>query len=164
MGLIVTAEQMRALDRETIEQLGVPGVVLMESAGRGVVDVMAPLYDLPRARVVLFCGPGNNGGDGFVIARHLANRGADVLVALVGEREKIKGDAKIHFDAAARSGVRIFDAPQAPLHRNDLVVDAVFGTGLTRAVGPGPARDVIARMRAHRGPVIAVAAPYGLDP
>jgi ADP-dependent NAD(P)H-hydrate dehydratase / NAD(P)H-hydrate epimerase len=161
--LIVTAEQMRALDRETIGDIGVPGVVLMESAGRGVVDVMARHYDLSKARVVCFCGPGNNGGDGFVIARHLANRGADVLVALVGDRDKIKGDAKIHFDACARSNLRLFDAPQAPLHRNDLVVDAVFGTGLTRAVGPGPARDVIARMRAHRGPVIAVDVPSGID-
>ncbi|MGZ3443301.1 MAG: NAD(P)H-hydrate epimerase, partial [Polyangia bacterium] len=88
MSLLVTAEQMRALDRETIDRIGVPGVVLMESAGRGVVDVIARLYDVPHARVVAFCGPGNNGGDGFVIARHLANRGADVIVALVGDREK----------------------------------------------------------------------------
>jgi ADP-dependent NAD(P)H-hydrate dehydratase / NAD(P)H-hydrate epimerase len=163
MPLIVTAEQMRALDRETIEKVGVPGVVLMESAGRGVVDVMARHYDLSKARAVVFCGPGNNGGDGFVVARHLANRGADVIVALVGERDKLKGDAKIHFDACARSSMRIFDAPQAPLHRNDLVVDAVFGTGLHHAVGAGAARDAIARMRAHRGPVIAVDVPSGLD-
>jgi ADP-dependent NAD(P)H-hydrate dehydratase / NAD(P)H-hydrate epimerase len=163
MALLVTAEQMRALDRETIESAGVPGVVLMESAGRGVVDVMARYYDLPRARVVAFCGPGNNGGDGFVIARHLANRGANVIVALVGDREKKKGDAKIHFEACARSNVRIFEADKAPLHRNDLVIDAVFGTGLHRAVGPGAARDAIARMRAHRGPVIAVDVPSGID-
>ncbi|MCU1278372.1 MAG: YjeF-related protein, partial [bacterium] len=156
-------EQMRALDRETIESIGVPGVVLMESAGRGVVDVIARHYEVGRARVVAFCGPGNNGGDGFVVARHLANRGADVIVALVGDRDKIKGDAKIHFDACSRSNVRIFEADKAPLHRNDLVIDAVFGTGLTRPVGAGAARDVIARMRAHRGPVIAVDVPSGID-
>lgn len=161
--LLVTAEQMRALDRETIETVGVPGVVLMESAGRGVVDVMARFYELAKSRAVVFCGPGNNGGDGFVIARHLANRGSDVIVALVGERDKIKGDAKTHFDACARSQVRVFDAPAAPLHRNDLVVDAVFGTGLHKAVGAGPARDAIARMRAHRGPVVAVDVPSGVD-
>lgn len=161
--LLVTAEQMRALDRETIETVGVPGVVLMESAGRGVVDVMARHFDVAHARVVAFCGPGNNGGDGFVVARHLANRGADVIVALVGDRDKIKGDARIHFDACAKSNVRIFEADKAPLHRNDLVVDAIFGTGLQRAVGAGAARDAIARMRAHRGPVIAVDVPSGLD-
>jgi ADP-dependent NAD(P)H-hydrate dehydratase / NAD(P)H-hydrate epimerase len=163
MSLLVTAEQMRALDRETIATVGVPGVVLMESAGRGVVDVMARHYDVAHARVVAFCGPGNNGGDGFVVARHLANRGADVIVALVGERDKIKGDARVHFDACAKSNVRIFEADKAPLHRNDLVVDAIFGTGLQRAVGAGAARDAIARMRAHRGPVIAVDVPSGVD-
>ena len=161
--LLVTAEQMRALDRETIDVVGVPGIVLMESAGRGVVDVIARHFDVAHARVVAFCGPGNNGGDGFVVARHLANRGADVIVALVGERDKIKGDARIHFDACARSNVRIFEADKAPLHRNDIVVDAIFGTGLTRPVGAGAARDAIARMRAHRGPVVAVDVPSGLD-
>ena len=163
MSLLVTAAEMRALDGETIDAIGVPGVVLMESAGRGVVDVIASHYDVAHARVVAFCGPGNNGGDGFVVARHLANRGADVIVALLGERDAVKGDAKIHLDACAGSGVRILDAPSAPLHRGDIVVDAVFGTGLTRPVGPGPARDAIARMRAHRGPVVAVDVPSGLD-
>ncbi len=161
--LLVTAAEMRALDRETIDSIGVPGVVLMESAGRGVVDVIARHYDVAHTRVVAFCGPGNNGGDGFVVARHLANRGADVIVALVGERDKIKGDARTHFDACAKSNVRIFEADKAPLHRNDLVVDAIFGTGLQRAVGAGAARDAIARMRAHRGPVVAVDVPSGLD-
>jgi len=161
--LLVTAAEMRALDRETIDVVGVPGVVLMESAGRGVVDVIARHFDVAHARVVAFCGPGNNGGDGFVVARHLANRGADVIVALVGERDKIKGDARIHFDACAKSNVRIFEADKAPLHRNDVVVDAIFGTGLARPVGAGAARDAIARMRAHRGPVVAVDVPSGLD-
>ena len=163
MSLLVTAAEMRALDREVIDQIGVPGVVLMESAGRGVVDVIARHYDVPRARVLCFCGPGNNGGDGFVVARYLHDRGADVTVALVGERDKVKGDARVHFDACLKAGVRVLDAPDAHLHRGDLVVDAVFGTGLTRAVGPGPARDAIARMRAHRGPVVAVDVPSGLD-
>ena len=85
------------------------------------------------------------------------------IVALVGERDKIKGDAKTHFDACAKSNVRVFEADKAPLHRNDIVVDAIFGTGLQRAVGAGPARDAIARMRAHRGPVVAVDVPSGLD-
>ena len=119
MSLLVTAAEMRALDRETIDVVGVPGVVLMESAGRGVVDVIARHFDVAHARVVAFCGPGNNGGDGFVVARHLANRGADVIVALVGERDKIKGDARIHFDACAKSNVRVFAGRQgaAPSQR-----------------------------------------------
>jgi hydroxyethylthiazole kinase-like uncharacterized protein yjeF len=161
--LLVTAAEMRALDRETIDVLGVPGVVLMESAGRGVVDLIATTTELGKARVLAFCGPGNNGGDGFVIARHLHARGADVTIALCGERDKIVGDARIHFDAAERSGVKIADAPAALLHRNDIVVDALFGTGLSRPVAAGGARDAIARMRAHRGPVFSVDVPSGLD-
>ena len=144
--------------------IGVPGVVLMESAGRGVVDVIARHYDVPRARVVVFCGPGNNGGDGFVVARHLANRGADVIVALVGERDKIKGDAKI----ALR---RLRQVERAHLRgRQGAARIATTSSSTrssapasTRAVGAGPARDAIARMRAHRGPVIAVDVPSGLD-
>jgi NAD(P)H-hydrate epimerase len=161
--LLVSAAQMRALDRETIDGIGVPGAVLMESAGRGVVDVMAATVPLPRLRVVVFCGPGNNGGDGFVIARHLLNRGAHVTAALVGARDKLSGDAKLHGDAAANSGVPFVDAAQADLRDGDCVVDAIFGTGLSRPVAAGPAYDCIARINSHRALVFAVDVPSGLD-
>ena len=91
--LVCTAAQMRELDRTTIEDYGVPGVVLMESAGRGVVEVIASLRSLDGLRVLVLCGRGNNGGDGFVIARHLMNRGARVRTYLIADRAKIGGDA-----------------------------------------------------------------------
>jgi ADP-dependent NAD(P)H-hydrate dehydratase / NAD(P)H-hydrate epimerase len=161
--LLVTAAEMRALDRRTIDDIGVPGVVLMESAGRGVVDVMAATMPLPFLRVMVFCGPGNNGGDGFVIARHLANRGAHPTVALVGDRGKISGDARIHFDACEKSAVPIVDAAAADLRDGDAVVDAIFGTGLSRPVDAGAARDAIEKINRHRALVFAVDVPSGLD-
>src|SRR6478752_2876677 len=101
--LLVTGEEMRALDRETIEQIGVPGAVLMESAGRGVVEVISQLVDVEGAGVVVWAGGGNNGGDGFVVARHLANRGAHVIVVLCAPADKVKGDALVHLEACRRS-------------------------------------------------------------
>jgi NAD(P)H-hydrate epimerase len=161
--LILTAAQMRDLDRETIEGIGVPGAVLMESAGRGVIEVMARVMDLERARVIVFCGPGNNGGDGFVVARHLANRGVPVEVALCAASAKIAGDARIHLDACQRSGVPIlFGSGAATLADGDVLVDALLGTGLTRPV-TGMIADAITRINHHRGPKIAVDIPSGLD-
>lgn len=163
MALLVTAAEMRALDREVQEQIGVPGVVLMESAGRAVVEVMARHYALLGRRVVCFCGPGNNGGDGFVIARCLLDRGAAVTVALAGSRARISGDARVHFEACLRAGVEVRDGVDLELARGDLVVDALFGTGLTRPVAAGAALSAIERMQAHEGPVVAVDVPSGLD-
>src|SRR5512136_2550158 len=94
--LACTAAQMREIDRTAIEDYGVPGVVLMESAGRGVVDVLAALRSPAGLRVVVLCGSGNNGGDGFVIARHLIGRGARVRVLLAADRAKIAGDALVN--------------------------------------------------------------------
>src|SRR5688572_24402493 len=101
--LLVTAAEMRALDREVIEKIGVPGVVLMETAGRAVIDVLERLVEIPGTRFVVYAGPGNNGGDGFVIARHLSNRGGLVDVVLCVEAERVKGDARVHFEACAKS-------------------------------------------------------------
>jgi ADP-dependent NAD(P)H-hydrate dehydratase / NAD(P)H-hydrate epimerase len=168
--LLVTAAEMRALDREVIEQVGVPGVVLMDAAGRGVVDVIAARADLSRARVVVYAGAGNNGGDGFVVARHLANRGAAVEVVLCAPADKVSGDALVHLLAAERSGVPFHDAADADgLARAaartadaGVVVDALFGTGLTREV-TGHLAQAIEDINAHRGLKVAVDVPSGLD-
>src|SRR6478752_4826326 len=141
--LLVTGEEMRALDRETIEQIGVPGAVLMESAGRGVVEVISQLVDVEGAGVVVWAGGGNNGGDGFVVARHLANRGAHVVVVLCAPVARVHGDARTHFDAARKTeGVEILDGTSddavyeaaASTVDAQVVVDALFGTGLQREV------------------------------
>jgi NAD(P)H-hydrate epimerase len=168
--LIVSAAEMRALDREVIEQVGVPGTVLMESAGRGMVEVIAGLVDVPRAEVVVYAGAGNNGGDGFVVARHLANRGARVRVVLCTQAAKIAGDAKVHFYACKRSNVEILDGASTDALREAstrtagaaVVVDALLGTGLERPV-EGLYANAVDRINAHAGIVVAVDIPSGLD-
>ncbi|MSP60647.1 MAG: NAD(P)H-hydrate dehydratase [Myxococcales bacterium] len=168
---VVTAAEMRALDRQAIETIGVPGVVLMESAGRAVADLVAGLVQpLAGARVVVVAGSGNNGGDGFVVARHLKNRGAEVAVVLVAAPGKVEGDARVHLEAARRSGVPIHDGLAGPefaaaaalVDGAELVVDALLGTGATRPV-EGHLAVVVARINASRGLRVAIDLPSGLD-
>ena len=168
---VVTAAEMRALDERTIHGIGVPGVALMESAGRAVVNKVAKLLapSLRTRRIVVVAGPGNNGGDGFVIARHLHERGARVTVLRCAPEDKITGDARTHHDAALRSGVLLLDAT-APafaesaraLDGAELIVDALLGTGLTRDVSDHFA-EVIARINASPGRRVAVDIPSGMD-
>jgi NAD(P)H-hydrate epimerase len=163
--LILTAAEMRALDREVIERVGVPGVVLMEAAGRGVADLIGALG---RAPVTVWAGPGNNGGDGLVAARHLANRGVDVAVVLCAPAAKVRGDALVHLQACERSGVPILDGATAAglaaaaARPAEVVVDALLGTGLEREV-TGHLADAIARINVHAAVKIAVDIPSGLD-
>jgi len=142
MQLLATADLMREFDRTAITALGIPGLVLMENAGRAFVDELERTAGALNAKkIIVVCGKGNNGGDGFVIARHIANRGGDVLVALLAGRRSVRGDAKINLDAVVRmsrlrsSGVRIAEftgrgVPGLP-GRPDIVVDAIFGTGFS---------------------------------
>lgn len=168
----MTADEMRAMDAETIEIIGIPGAVLMENAGRRVVDIvldeLESCGDDPRVAVV--CGAGNNGGDGYVIARVLRETGVNAAVFSAARRGKLSGDAKLHFDAyEACDGVVIDIADEAGLssHREaietaEVVVDAVFGTGLTRNV-EGHYRAVIETINAAAGRIVAVDIPSGLS-
>lgn len=132
---LVTAETMRSLDHFTIEEIGIPGAVLMEIAGRACADEVAKNC-LGASRVLVLCGPGNNGGDGFVAARHLADRGFEVKVVLFAKN--LKGDALVNFNALAHFPVTVVDASSIDLEALferegfDIVLDALFGTGLTR--------------------------------
>src|SRR5216110_2108082 len=101
----LTREQVRELDRRAIEEYGVPGVVLMENAGRGAAELLLRLG--VAGPVVVCCGKGNNGGDGFVIARHLANAGVRVHVLLFGRPEELSPDAAVNFAPLARCGVTV---------------------------------------------------------
>src|SRR4051795_4822993 len=125
---LLTPQQMGEADRLTIAG-GVPGIVLMENAGRAVADAGARRW--PRQQLLTLCGPGNNGGDGFVAARVLAERGWPVRVALLGAREALKGDAAA---AAASWAGRV--EPVAPDLIGDarVVIDALFGAGLARPI------------------------------
>ena len=146
--LLTTAEMAEA-DRLTIAG-GVPGIDLMERAGAAVADAVAALAAGKTVTVV--AGPGNNGGDGFVAARRLMERGYAVRLALVGDRGRLEGDAAL---AAARWSGPVEDAAPAALAGADTVVDALFGAGLVREV-EGLPRAMIEAINALGKPVIAV--------
>ncbi|HMB11734.1 NAD(P)H-hydrate dehydratase [Saliniramus sp.] len=154
---ILAVAQMREADRLTIAS-GVSGMSLMESAGAGVAQAARAML-APTGRVVILCGPGNNGGDGFIAARRLAEDGYRVTLGLVGPREALSGDA----GAAAA----LYDGPAIPLEEitcdeADLVIDALFGTGLARGL-EGAVAACIARVAQSGVPVLAVDIPSGID-
>ena len=166
---VLTRQQVRDFDTWAINSASVPGVVLMENAGRSCAEIVsAELKKRGGSKVCIFCGTGNNGGDGFVIARHLKNAGFEVVVILCGPPEKIKGDAGINYKIALNMKIPIKELPQTQqqvesLAGNcDLIVDAIFGTGLT-----GRLREdfvgLINAINSLNKPVIAVDIPSGLD-
>jgi hydroxyethylthiazole kinase-like uncharacterized protein yjeF len=154
---ILDVAQMREADRLTIAS-GTPGIELMERAGAGVAQAARAM--LPEAgRVVILCGPGNNGGDGFVAARLLAEDGYAVTLALLGSREKLSGDAG---EAASRFAGPALALGDVVIEEAGLVIDALFGTGLTRDL-EGNVAACIARVAASGVPVLAVDIPSGID-
>ena len=140
---LVSGAEMRRLDRYTIETCGVSGEVLMESAGRAVVDVALAELTASAANldsVIVVCGTGNNGGDGFVVARHLHQLGVPVRVMISGDPERTRGDAAANQRRARKVGVPFVDGDGERDHDWDvkspaLVIDALFGTGLARSLG-----------------------------
>lgn len=168
---ILTADQMREADRRTIHEIGIPSLVLMENAGRQVVAAMESFFpDLAERRVAVLCGKGNNGGDGFVVARTLQQRGIDVSVFLVGTVGEVKGDARANLEILGRLGltvVEIADEGQWELHfseisEHDLIVDALFGTGLRTALG-GIYETIVADVNGAPIPVVAIDVPSGMS-
>jgi NAD(P)H-hydrate epimerase len=166
--MFLSRDEVRALDRRAIQDFGLPGVVLMENAGRGAADVLLRLG--VRGRVLVCCGKGNNGGDGYVIARHLDNHHAPGRVLLFARPEELTGDAAVHYQVIARSGLDIGvnagavdeAALAAELAAAEWVVDALFGTGLTGPVR-APLDRVIAAINGGKARVLAVDIPSGLD-
>ena len=153
---LLTPQQMAEADRLTIAG-GTPGIGLMEKAGLGIADAISRRW--PARPLVVLCGPGNNGGDGFVVARVLAGRGWPVRVALLGERAALRGDAA---EAAARWQGAVELLAPAALDGAELVVDGIFGAGLTRPVEGRTAAD-IAALDERRLPVVAIDVPSGVD-
>ena len=134
---LLTPTEMHAADARAIAA-GTPGIVLMERAGVAVAEAAAALVR-PGGRVLVLCGPGNNGGDGFVAARHLSERGFEVRLALLGERGRLKGDAA---EAAASWPGTVAAAEAVEPAGFDLVIDALFGAGLDRDL-EGPPRALV---------------------
>lgn len=168
---VLTAAQMREADRRTIEEIGIPSLVLMENAGRQVVAAMEAVHgDLQEHIVAVLCGRGNNGGDGFVIARTLVQRGVDVSVFLIGRVGDVRGDARVNLDILGRLGVtvvEIADSQDWELHFTEiadstLIVDAIFGTGLNAPLS-GLLETVVADVNGSGIPVVAVDLPSGLS-
>jgi len=160
---IVTAEQMRRIDRITIEERGIAGERLMEKAGSAVADLILDRFDCGPTAVVT--GKGNNAGDGFVAARHLERQGWPVTVFLLGDPEELRGDAKKMYDAlpAGVRQVRVekIETLQEGLAQSEIVVDAILGTGIKGAV-KGLFGEAIEAINASGRPVVSVDIPSGL--
>jgi len=156
MDELLTTAEMAEADRLAIAG-GVPGITLMKNAGRAVADVACRAVECRR--VVVVAGPGNNGGDGFVAARYLAERGYVVRVCFVGERTRLKGDAAL---AAEQWTGPVEEASPAKLAGCDLVIDALFGACRDRD-GDGLARTMIGAMNGEGVPIIAVDLPSGIN-
>jgi NAD(P)H-hydrate epimerase len=169
MSRVLSREEARALDRRAIDEAGVPGVVLMENAGRGCAELLRGLG--VGGRVVVCCGKGNNGGDGFVIARHLDNARVEVRVLLFADPAALTGDAAINYRILAHSGPPIVTFGDGSLDETklsaeltgaDWVVDALFGSGL-QGVVRAPFDRVIGVINETAVRVLAVDIPSGLD-
>jgi NAD(P)H-hydrate epimerase len=168
---VVTAEAMRRLDRRTIEEAGIPGMVLMENAGRGAAgEILRSYPGIAGGTAAVVAGKGNNGGDGLVIARYLSNRGCAVTVFLLASPDEVGGDAKSNLDILQRmkadirevSGQDAWRKSRPALSAFGLIVDAIFGTGLASDVS-GLAREVINDINASGVPVVSVDLPSGLN-
>jgi len=142
MQLVTTTEQMKRFDRAAMSRYGIAGIVLMENAGRGFVDVLMRTFgEMQGKDVTIFCGTGNNGGDGFVIARHLVNAGARVQVFLLGKKSRVKRDALsnlkivMNLGSAKGSGISVDQLVSmrqlVRIRKPDVIVDALFGTGFS---------------------------------
>src|SRR5436190_9391548 len=168
---VLNAAQMRDADRQTIEEIGIPSMVLMENAGRQVVAALEAAYDdLQDRHVAVLCGRGNNGGAGFVVARMLYQRGRDVSVFVIGSLKDIKGDARLNVEILGRlsmtvveiAGEQGWELHFSEISKCDLIVDAIFGTGLKEPLA-GMLETVAADINASGIPVTAVDLPSGLS-
>lgn len=168
---ILNADQMREADRRTIQDIGIASLVLMENAGRQVVAAIESLYpDLVDRSIAIVCGKGNNGGDGFVAARTLHQRGFDVSVFVIGRLSEIKGDARINLTILGNIGqtvVEVADETAWELHGaeiagHDLIIDAMFGTGLSEPL-TGFYETVVADINEAGVPIVAIDIPSGMS-
>lgn len=167
---ILTADEMREMDAQTIETFGLPGRVLMENAGRGAVRAIFDTWpEIYSRRVAVMAGKGNNGGDGFVIARYLAQHGVDAAVYLLASRDRLRGDAAANFKHLETLGIPVTEMPddltfsryKEEIAGCHLIVDAILGTGLDSEV-KGFFRDVIDFINQVSAPVFCVDIASGL--
>jgi NAD(P)H-hydrate epimerase len=165
-------DEVREIDRKAIEEYEIPGIILMENAGRNVVEEILKMLSWPKkAKVAVFCGKGNNGGDGFVIARHLYNKGVNVSVHLLTRISDVlaDGDASTNLKILLNMNLKVNELPGGDIEEIgkelqdcNIIVDAIFGTGLSGEVRE-PARSLIMKINETNIPVVSVDIPSGLD-
>lgn len=158
MVITLTRKQVRAVDRIAIEQLGIPGIVLMENAGRNAAEIIGKQVS-PLDQIAILCGAGNNGGDGYVIARHLVNAGFNVQLVCAKPPEQLSGDAVVNAAIALRMNIPVVTLDVlTPQH---IVIDALLGTGFHGDVRP----ELIDYIQAcqNKARVFAIDLPSGMD-
>jgi NAD(P)H-hydrate epimerase len=167
----LTRSQSRDIDRIAIDDYGIPGIVLMENAGRNAAEIIRARWCADAdATVAIVCGRGNNGGDGFVIARHLTNRGIQTSILLTATADSLEGDALTNYKIARRMQIpkfRFATRDEIASNRNHLsratvVVDAILGTGFHGNVRP-PLDEAIRAINENEATVVAIDVPSGLD-
>ena len=170
--------EMRELDRKAIERFGIPEMILMENAGLAVFQALAEHYPLAGKRFAVFCGSGNNGGDGLVVARKIHSNGGKVTVFLLGNADKFRGASRQNYETALALSLEVYQVEDSEVIRrylsefgsagemaespDTIIVDAIFGTGLERPVS-GLYADVIELINTSRKPVISVDIPSGVN-
>ena len=167
---VVTSQQMREIDRKAIEENNLSGLILMENAGLRIFQNLKKIYaDLRLKKIIIFAGSGNNGGDGFVVARHLYNYGVKVKVFLLAPFNKIKGEAGENLNIIDKMGVELietettkFEEIQEAVQNYDLIIDAILGTGLQGRV-TGLKAKIIDLVNVAGKEVVAIDVPSGLD-
>jgi NAD(P)H-hydrate epimerase len=167
MAAYLTRAQVRAIDERAVREYGMPSLLLMENAGRNAAELLAAQGI--NGKVVICCGKGNNGGDGFVIARHLDRKHIPVEVILLAAASTLQGDARVNYEIVRKSGIPLWEAVPWDAERVTQtlasaawIVDALFGTGLNNAPA-APYRDLIELINRSPSPVFAVDLPSGLD-
>jgi ADP-dependent NAD(P)H-hydrate dehydratase / NAD(P)H-hydrate epimerase len=156
-----TTEQVRLLDQRTAAALGISSYALMQRAGAAAHAMLREAWPHGR-RIAIVCGPGNNGGDGYVLARLARAQGLDIQVTAIGDPEALKGEARQAFADFAAQGGRVEPWSETLLREADVIVDAIFGTGLTRPLARDVA-DKVEAINAAGAPVLALDIPSGLD-
>lgn len=166
IGNSISVRQAQAFDKYAQTELGIPSIVLMENAGRGVAEEVKELGTKELGTVAVVCGTGNNGGDGLVAARHLVNAGVRTKVFVIGSKTKLKNDPKTNLNILLKMGQRVKWARSVKdlngIKKSALIIDALFGIGLNSPV-KGIYLDVISFLNRSGIPILSVDVPSGLD-
>lgn len=163
--LVLTCQQIRRIDQLAVNRYAMPSIILMENAGRNAAEIIKREYSYLKGRsIAIFCGPGNNGGDGLVVARHLHNADYDVKILLSCSPEYLRGDALTNYNIITRMHLPTYgiDRIDDLLEGSDLVVDALLGTGFSGQVH-SPLDYIINKINEAGKPVVSIDVPSGID-